>query len=571
MTTAAPTRLAVAVAQAEDELVRVAPQLLVGFRAALPRAGDVVSRRLVAALAQESIGGLLSDRAGDRVRLPHGSVSAHRYAFDRVELTAPVTDEPAELLADLTGHAGPLAVELTDAVVKLALAYARDNAPNPATALAEMNGRDADDQVAWLERLGVDGHNLHPCGRTRLGWSIADCLDHDLESGATEVRFVAVDRRYHQGQDVGALLGAAYPGIPAAPPGYVVQPVHAWQLREAVIPRYGDLIAAGALRPLDVEPVSVVPTAALRTVLLPAGLGAARHYCKLSLDIQVTSTRRSVSVASTQNGPVLSALLSRLLADEPGVVPLAEIAGAAVTASGGRERDLAAIVRTGLTGRLSPGEVAVPGTALGPLLGQLLARFSATSGGIGVGAIGLGGVGLAFLRAYAQVLLPPLLRLAARYGVALEAHLQNSILTFVDGVPCRLVMRDFAGLRVHRPRLVRQIGPTPLWPGSVVVTDEVDVMRAKLGYTALQAHLGELIVRLVHGFGVDEAAAWRTVGEVLHEAYEPLRSDPLTSAQAGADHAFFTAATVPHKALVRMRLAGGTGGDMYLPVSNPLR
>jgi hypothetical protein len=37
---------------------------------------------------------------------------------------------------------------------------------------------------------------------------------------------------------------------------------------------------------------------------------------------------------------------------------------------------------------------------------------------------------------------------------------------------------------------------------------------------------------------------------------------------AAQDHAAFTAPTVPHKALVRMRLAGA--GDEYLPVENPL-
>jgi hypothetical protein len=34
------------------------------------------------------------------------------------------------------------------------------------------------------------------------------------------------------------------------------------------------------------------------------------------------------------------------------------------------------------------------------------------------------------------------------------------------------------------------------------------------------------------------------------------------------DHAFFTAPTLPHKALTRMRLAGA--GDVYVPVRNPL-
>jgi len=304
-------------------------------------------------------------------------------------------------------------------------------------------------------------------------------------------------------------------------------------------------------------------------VLLEPDAHGTRRYLKLSLDIQVTSTRRTISPASTRNGPVVTALLHRLLAAEPRVLLLPEVAGAAVTVADGRDRDLAAIVRGGLSGALEPGEVAIPGSALvavSPVTGRsVLAEVLARSGLDP----------LDFLAAYARLLLPPLLRLAAR-GVGLEAHLQNSIPTFVDGVPHRIAFRDFAGLRLHLPRLAATGAGAPrLWPGSVIGTDDPDVMRAKLGYTALQAHLGELVVALAGGHGLDEAAAWREVRSVLDE----FRADP-------ADHAFLTAPRVPHKALVRMRLAGapagragrrGTGadrpggsGDLYLPVHNPL-
>ena len=87
-------------------------------------------------------------------------------------------------------------------------------------------------------------------------------------------------------------------------------------------------------------------------------------------------------------------------------------------------------------------------------------------------------------------------------------------------------------------------------------------MRAKVGYTALQAHLGELVIRLGR---LDEDDAWREVRAALDEAYDRARWPP---ADARADHAFLTAPRVPHKALVRMRLAGA--GDVYVPVQNPL-
>ncbi len=487
-----PQRLA----HTEAALAVHAPHLVRGFLAALPEAADTVGRRLRGALVRE---GLRDTGPGTR------------HAFGRVEYATSGVGDPVDLLDDL--DAPGFAAELRNAVVNLAIAMARPAAPV---------GPGPDAAAIGLERLAVAGHNLHPCGRTRLGWDTSDVLAHDLEAPSTRIGFVAVRDDLHIGDDV-------FPELPA-PPGFRVQPVHAWQ-RDTVLPeRYAGLLADGALRILDDE-IEAVPTAALRTLLLP-GTG---HYLKVSLDIQVTSTRRSISVASTRNGPAVSELLHRLVADDPDggrLLLMAETAGAAVPVGSGR--DLSAIRREGLSGRLEPGERAVPGGALPFLLGELVTGDPAD-----------------WLREYAGLLLPPLLRLTAQ-GVALEAHLQNCLPTFVDGRPHRLALRDFAGLRLHLPRLAAAGHDIALWPGSVVGTDDLDVLRAKIGYTAFQAHLGEVIMRL----DLDEDHAWRIVRDVVD------------ASASGDDHAAFTAPLVPHKALVRMRLAGA--GDIYLPVPNPL-
>jgi siderophore synthetase component len=108
-----------------------------------------------------------------------------------------------------------------------------------------------------------------------------------------------------------------------------------------------------------------------------------------------------------------------------------------------------------------------------------------------------------------------------------------------------------------------------LWPGSVIGCDDADVMRAKLAYTALQAHLGELVIQLAASHGLDEDGAWRSVRGIVDEVYDELRRDPAVADDATDDHRFLTAPLVPHKALVRMRLRGS--GDVYVPVRNPLR
>jgi siderophore synthetase component len=530
----AARRLAITAAHTGASLAVHAPELADGYTAALPEAADVVGRRLRGALVRE---GIVHAAPGDRM---HG--------FHRVEYASAGADDPAELLPDrLPGNAAGFAAELRNAVVNLAVAMARRE---------QVPAGDPDHAAVAGERLAVAGHNLHPCGRTRLGWDTSDVLAHDLEAGHTRLGFVAVRDDLHLGDDVGAALREVYPQLPEVPAGYRLQPVHAWQ-RDAVLPtRYRDLIAGGGLRILDDE-LDAIPTAALRTLLLPPAADGSRRYVKVSLDIQVTSTRRSISVASTRNGPAVSVLLHRLVAEDPAadwLLLMAETAGAAVPAGSGR--DLAAIMRDGLTGRLHPGEQAVPGGALPFVAAGLVAEYAASTR-----RRDDAGAAAAFLDAYARLVLPPLLRLTMR-GVALEAHLQNCLPTFTAGVPQRLAVRDFAGLRLHPGRLAAAGHDVTLWPGSVVGTGDATVLRAKIGYTIFQAHLGELVIRLGESHGLAEDAAWRLVRAVVDETYAGP-GEP-----AAQDHAAFTAATMPHKALVRMRLAGG--GDEYLPVENPL-
>jgi D-ornithine---citrate ligase len=559
--------LAAAAADTEAHLAAAAPHLVAGYRAALPAAADLVGRRLLGALFRENV---VSVRQGP----------GRLHAFNRFEFCTAGTGDPATLLP--ADGADGLAAEVTNATVNLALAYARRVPADAALGaraqragaidmLGTVAGSGPDEHALELERLATDGHNLHPCGRTRLGWQVPDVLHHDLETDRTRIDFVAVRQERLLGDDVGAVLARAYPDLPSLPPGYVLLPVHAWQLDTVVRHRYADLLQEGAIHPLRGS-LPAWPTAALRTLLLPPAADGRHYYLKVSLDILVTSTRRSISVASTRNGPAVSAVLRRLLAEEERVLLLPEVAGAAVAVRAGRDRDLAAIVRTGLDGRLEPGEVPVPGSALparSPVSGQtvlaeLVDEYASTTG-----TVERARAALDFVDDYARLLLPPLLRLVTRYGVGLEAHLQNCLTTFVAGVPHRIALRDFAGMRLHRPRLAAAGVDLPLWPGSVIGTDDETVLRSKVGYTALQAHLGELVVRLVESHGLDEGAAWRRVRTVVDETYGDLASGRGGTAGGDrADHAFFTAPTVPHKALVRMRLAGN--GEMYVPVDNPL-
>ncbi len=420
-----------------------------------------------------------------------------------------------------------LSAELHDAEEKLALAYERRQE-------ADLSSREPalSHSVVRLEQLATEGHYLHPCGRTRLGWTIGDAMLHDLESPGTTVRWVGVPLDAFVGDDLGERFAVA------APAGYRAQPVHEWQLG-VIRERYPQL-------PVLDEAWDARVTAAVRTLWVPER----DLYLKLSLDIQITSTRRTISTASTRNGPQLSALLPDLLAQCSSTVELLrEPAGAASTLGSGR--DLSAIVRDALPA-LGPGEIAVPAIALSatdPFTGRRLIDELVALDGRGPAA---------FLDDYARLLLAPALGMATRFGVGLEAHLQNCIVTFTAGRPTRLILRDLAGLRLHAGRMADASTAVDLWPGSVVGTPDDFVLMAKVAYTALQAHLGEVVTVL--------GQPWSRVRAIVDEIYAELAAYAPVAAKA--DHAFLTAPTVPHKALVRMRLAGH--GDIYVPMENPL-
>lgn len=488
-------------------VAKVAPGLEDGFRECYPLAQESIATKLAEALWREDIGD-----ARQRFR---GRV----HAFDRIVLD-PVTADPLSLVA----HDG-LRAELASAVTGLALAYARRRAADThlraagfPDMLALVAGCGPDLAGVKLEQLATEGHNLHPCGRTRLGWDIHDLLHHDLETSSTEVAFIRVPPQEVIGDDLSEHFG---------PKGL---PVHAWQL--------GHLRGRHPQQAFEVvHEVPAYPTAALRTVLVAPG-----WYLKLSLDIQVTSTRRTISAAATRNGPVLSQLIRDLIDDDRFVL-MPELAGVASPLGTGRE--LSAILRAGLDGRLHPGEVAVPGSALpatDPLTGRTILAGLVDRYRLGP---------YRFIVDYARLLLPAVLRLASRHGIGLEAHLQNCVPTFVDGRPYRMGLRDFAGLRILAG------SAPPLWPGSVITTGDRAVMLSKVAYTAFQAHLGELVLRLAGSHDLDEERAWRAIRDIVAQA---LDGHP--------DLAFYTGPTLPHKALTRMRLSGL--GDVYVPVRNAL-
>jgi siderophore synthetase component len=271
----------------------------------------------------------------------------------------------------------------------------------------------------------------------------------------------------------------------------------------------------------------------LRTLAL---VGQPDHHVKTALAVQMTSAVRVVSPSAVHNGPLLSELLQRLA--HPTLRVIAESAGAVV----GDDGHLAVIHRR--LPRLAATERAVP-----------LAVLAAPSPATGRPVATELGDPLTLVSGLARLALPPLLDLLAQ-GVALEAHGQNLLVVLRGDVPVRLLYRDLGGVRVSPARLRRAgIDPPPL-RGSIV-EDDPDPLRDKLFASFVGTVLTELITVLERERGLDPAAAWRAVGQVVR-------------AQPGADAKALLVEDLPVKAMTAMRLADDPLLDLWARVENPM-
>ncbi|MGH3936660.1 MAG: IucA/IucC family protein [Pseudonocardiaceae bacterium] len=629
-----------------------APRYTAAFLEQLPKARTAVLHRLLAALWREDVGAIRTTSRrldASALQAPLGYVQPGRWqlheldgtavlafpiraehAFDNLKPGDPVLclrageatvlESPDDLVELLDGYQPApgwrsFVTELADTVANLALAYARSEQQRQALrqVAIQLDALDAvdlaqrlaareapEDVVVFFERLNTDGHNLHPCGRGRLGMHPADLLRHDLESEkSTDLILVGVRRERvestpdEQGRDVGQLLWAEYPGLRTAvrehfrvdqldPAGYMFLPAHPWQLEQVVRPLLAGEIADRTVVPVPTARLAGVPTSSVRTLLTERSPSGRRLLVKTALDVLIGSTRRSISAHTTNNGPVYSRLLRQIIDRERAltdrIVLLDELAGASYRPpaddpdSDRRSRALSALVRNNISDYLRPGEVPIPGCALpacspvteSSLLVELVTSYAATRG-----PAELGTAGLRFAEKYANLLLRVSVTLMTKYGIAVEAHLQNCIFTFVGAVPTRLALRDWGGMRIYLPRLRRQGLRLNPRPGSVTVTDDLDVMRAKALYTALSNHLGEVIAHLVARCAVDPQAAWQRVRAVLVGLLADLHADPALREDVVADRAVLLGPTLPTKAFTRMRLHPA-GGDQYAQVRNPL-
>ena len=442
-----------------------------------------------------------------------------------------------------------------------------------------------------LEQWGTLGHPWHPTYKTKIGLSAKEVIASSPEFQAVlEVPLAALrSAKAHVASSEESLnyrdwFAATFPQpwfhwqaalerLGHNPEAWLPLPLHPYQAERVIPQKFAQEIAEGTLLLLPGVGFCASPTMSFRTVV-PEGSPSLPH-AKLPVSLRLTSVQRTVSPKSVVMGPRLTQLLARIVAQENGFDGTLDIVAEDVGLhyidpdnDDDRARHLSVLFRANPMRKCTETLFPVP-------VGVLFADSPMGARALAADLVGLAygdhaEGALRFFARYAATVLTATLSAYLLYGIAFEAHQQNSfIMVNPDYEPVQLLVRDFGDLRVHGPTLRHNgLALTPHRPGhSVFETDEP--VRDKLLHAVMLCHLSELALLLSRTYHHAEEHFWSVLRSETEHAFERLRSRAEPQ-RWRAERRALLESDWPAKSFLRMRLSD-TSDDMHGHMPNPLQ
>lgn len=379
------------------------------------------------------------------------------------------------------------------------------------------------------EQALILGHPLHPAPKSRTGLTDAEEGAYSPElRGSFALHWFAADPSVVSGDAVGPSraedLTARLAGdVPERPEGTVLIPCHPWQARAVrARPGFRKLLDDGLVHDLGPAGPEWYPTSSVRTVYRPD----APVMLKLSLGLDITNSKRENLRVELARGAEVSRLLdaglgAALAAAHPGFGIVRDPAWLAVD-TGGRAA-AGAEARAGATPSDAPEsglEVVLRANPFGPddrvacVAGLVAERPDLGRSGLAARVEDLAArtghplpdVAEEWFARYLHAVVEPVLWLYAAYGIGLEAHQQNTLVTLdEDGWPAGGWYRDNQGyyLSASRARELERFLPGVGRDGDSRCEDAV--IDERIGY-----YVGiNNVLGLVGAFGSQRLAAER--------------------------------------------------------------
>ncbi len=447
------------------------------------------------------------------------------------------------------------------------------------------------EELLFQEQWAAIGHPFHPLAKAKVDLKPAEVLDYAPDfRNRVGLQWLALHKDRAQVElcegidDYSDWVSDLYPQVMhrwrtelraqgCEPEAFVPLPAHPWQIANRIRKRFAGLIADQRIVLLGNAISSYSPLMSFRT--LSSASDPRQPDIKLPIDILLTSVHRTISPRTCEMSPRIGAMLRQLFETVPALSAhlrlQPEICGVHYQDARGAqaEKQLAAVFRQPLAAVRRPGEYFVPCAALladspfggKPLILELIERRC--------GAVSQEGV-RRFFADYVQRLLPGLLRLYLVYGIALEAHHQNTLLVLDRGHRINgFVLRDLGGIRLHWPSVKSAGLFLQLHEDRLTVCHDREPVRHKFVAAVMFFHLGQLVAHLQRTTGTPSELMWRELLIGLKSSLNELKPEVPAELWAEERQAFLEN-DWQAKPLMRMNLDAGLA-DPYIPVGNPLQ
>ncbi|TDM02410.1 IucA/IucC family protein [Macrococcus carouselicus] len=402
------------------------------------------------------------------------------------------------------------------------------------------------------EQLCVTGHNIHPCAKIRMDMPFSSVIQYSPEyNQAYQLNWLLVAEALLYADLEPALYQqlVQFSGYKEhVPQGYVLVPVHPYQFDHVIPAVYSEEIAAGQIVPLKRKGGWVKSTSSFRTV---CPLDSNYPVIKLPIDVQMTSTKRSISNRTVMNAKKLSRYIAAIYEEDSELNaisrPVYELGGMTMRSpSVDKQRNLSFLLRENISPSLLSEELYCANCLFEEINGRasIIKQLLAESGRSPID----------WFERYVELLNTVVLKMMTVYGIGLEAHLQNISMAFADGFPSRIFFRDWGGIRIDQsrtPNLLLEEGLT---------TADTEAMYEKVQNTWISNHLTEL-VQFFMTLGYSEEKLWHIVRQNIARFY---------STHPHEDYRHLTSPYIYEKALLQMRLSPEEG-DIYIRKKNPLK
>ena len=229
---------------------------------------------------------------------------------------------------------------------------------------------------------------------------------------------------------------------------YFLIPVHAWQWHQWLVPTYANEIVDHRIIELGVGQDDYVPMQSIRTLCNISQ--PERHYVKLPVSIFNTAVYRGLPSKRNLAAPAVTAWLKQIQSQDPdlkqsGVAFLGEVATLTIhqpcfdqiEGAPYQFKELfGCLWRESVDPVIGTGEQALSQAALlhRDINGQSILAVLIQASGLSP---------LHWLKRFAEVSVTPLLICLYKYGLAFSPHGENTMLIHANGVPQKMVLKDF--------------------------------------------------------------------------------------------------------------------------------